>query len=203
MKKIPILFSGPMVRAILAGRKTQTRRAIKPQPDEDGLCRDLSRDEKLFDSSGREYKCPFGFPDDLLWVRETFAMATGSSVLPDTPVYRADGEGLPILAHKWKPSIFMPRSISRLTLLVKEITVERVQDISDRGPSNDCTDEGVFHCGLNLPDDWRERGYHSIEKCAFRDLWDSINKKRGFGWDNNPWVWVVEFGVICRNVEEV
>lgn len=95
----------------------------------------------------------------------------------------------------------MRRAHSRLTLRITDVRVQRLQDISDRGATNDCTDEGVFHCGLNLPTDWQERGFRSIEKCAYRDLWDHIN---GAGaWDANPWVWALTFEVIKQNVDTV
>lgn len=210
MKERPILFSGPMVRAILDGRKTQTRRVIKPQPERSHWERDEKHEllvNTLYSSAGycvrfqhilkginREdpqwRTSPYGAPGDRLWVRETFALHHS---FPDEVFYRADKE---ISGQKWTPSIFMPRWASRITLRITDIRVERLQDISDRGPQNDCTDEGVFFSGMELPayEEWSGRGFHSCEKCMFRDLWDAINSKRpGCSWDDNPWVWVVEF----------
>jgi len=180
VKERPILFSGPMVRAILEGRKTQTRRMVKPQP--------AIATPGCFDVT----KCPYGVVGDCIWVRETWARIHDGILHkldpePDirTPhgngwstVYRADGEpyhwsdyGVP-----WRPSIHMPRWASRITLEIVSIRVERLQDIREEGASA----EGV---------DWGTRRVF-----AFRDLWDSIYGN----WDANPWVWVVEF----RRVEK-
>lgn len=234
MKERPILFSGPMVRAILEGRKTQTRRVVKPQPyvvpynDAYG-----NIEEALFwrhpepeEDWPMRHHCPFGKPGDRLWVKETWQYygwtedgepfiryaADGKSKLKrvnsyewgekiwDIFSYLSAPENYNIDNHardrRWRPSIHMPRWASRITLRITDIRVERLQDISDRGPSNDCTAEGVYHGGLKVPtyEEWHWRGFNSAEKCMFRDLWDSINGKRsGCSWDDNPWVWVVEF----------
>lgn len=177
MKKRPILFNGEMVRAILAGRKTQTRRVVKPQPHNPGLQAWL---EEVSDGFIRS---PYGVPGDRLWVRETWnCIETGiKTQRQDWVRYRAtDGEEL-----YWKPSIFMPRWASRITLTITGVRVERVQDIS----SDDCRAEGL------TPDSeisllWREN-----IRDKYRDLWNSINAKRGYGWDTNPWVWVISFEV--------
>ena len=196
MKERPILFSGEMVRAILDGRKTQTRRAIKPQPN---CVHDNHRwvwlKEKWVD-------CPYGQPDDRLWVRETFC-DLGAGTIPGRILYRASfndldlemfhqsGHGSPI----WKPSIFMPRWASRILLEITNIRIERVQDI----PEEDAYSEGVFchTCyGVGLQND--NEGLY-CPTCdgsnikLFHSLWDAINEKRGFGWDANPWVWIIEF----------
>lgn len=160
----PILFSGQMVNAILTGKKTQTRRVIKPQ--------------SLLDNHTRVdacYKCPYGAPGDLLWVRETFDVRT---VAGDTVVfYRADcgsdGDGA-----KWKPSIFMPRALSRISLKITDVRVERLQEMK----REEAEAEGIGDSPL-----WRP---------AFKQLWDAINAKRGHSWDSNPWVWVIKFEVI-------
>lgn len=193
MKERPILFNAGMVMAIIAGRKTQTRRVIKPQPDEDGLTRGMFNDTRFLDTSDREYKCPFGVAGDHLYVREAFGIDPhGKGV-----AYRATQEIDPDYPMKWKPSIHMPRSLSRINLLVNSVRVERLQDISDKTDTNDCLAEGMFHCGIRLPGDWLDRGFNSIEKCAFHDLWESIyGKKDGHSWGDNPWVWVAEFEAI-------
>jgi len=155
----PILFSGPMVRAILSGAKTQTRRVITPQPD--------ARLRWGFagweDVHGRPLPCRYGAPGDLLWMRETWRQgptATGA-------YYRAtDDDGTP--AVRWKPSIFMPRALSRITLKLTDVRVERVQDISEA----DAAAEGV-------------------ERSTFAALWNAINAKRGYSWERNPWVWAL------------
>lgn len=189
MKERPILFSAPMVRAILAGTKTQTRRAAKPRRNPSLLDGSWS-DGYVLDPGNREWlmrDCPYGEPGDRLWVKETFRDARDFGA--GRVLYRASGD----TACGWKPSIFMPRELSRLTLDVADVRLERLQDISDRGPQNDCTAEGVFHCGMDVPsyEEWSASGFRSSEKYMYRQLWESIN---GAGsWDANPWVWVVEF----------
>jgi hypothetical protein len=284
MKERPILFSGPMVRAILEGRKTMTRRVIKPQPtqygpdDEDhyypwmpigGIFRDRwpcpygQPGDKEWQTgmpptSGYYYVkdflspeidrpvwlnlCPkgtvpgiyedfitWGFspnddpeaiesddgptldtiqwkrPGDRLWVKETSLRFTGIpncnkpwseyTLSPDNDPYKArlpivGNEDVVKLAHDSAtgvkvPSIFMPRWASRILLEVTAVRVERVQSISEE----DAEKEGLKASIDNITD-----GYFTIPaRDFFEDLWDSINAKRGDGWDANPWVWVVEF----------
>jgi hypothetical protein len=189
-----------MVRAILDGRKTQTRRVIKRELDNRGLryCNEIVDWE---DWHGIPVKCPYGQPGDRLWVRETFAFwdtfnDRKPSELSGNPgvEYMAGGTNLyggtePHLVGrgKWRPSIHMPRWASRINLFVKDIRVERVQDISEE----DARAEGT---GPLRSDGRMTNGFPASE--GFADLWDSINEKRGYGWNKNPWVWVVEFEVI-------
>lgn len=178
----PILFSGPMVRAILDGRKTQTRRVAKcfnPLPRAD-----------ILESVARN--CPYGVPGDRLWVRETHYIYYGPHApWPDLPHVASDlgiayyREGFDRSAPRWRPSIHMPRWASRLTLLVTDVRVERVQDIS----TMDAKAEGV-QLGTTPAD---MRPYY---KMAFQDLWDSIYAKRGYGWDVNPLCWIVSFEAV-------
>ena len=197
MKERPILFSAEMVRAILAGNKTQTRRVIKPQPFRNGF---QATKKAVYDSRHPAFikdRCPYGVPGDRLWVRETWLNA-GVEIpgcKPDEIWYREDeDEAFAISCEphdqrpKWRPSIFMPRWASRITLEVTGIRVERVQDIIE----GDIRSEGVecpehdFHSGFCA-------GECSSLRGAFRTLWDSINKKRGYEWDVNPWCWVISF----------
>jgi hypothetical protein len=208
MNERPILFSAAMVRAILAGEKTQTRRALTPQPDLVGargaevkaavLPQDKTRTrrgglaldpwaEAVFTRKDGEivarYGCPYGVPGDRLWVKETFWVEGDDQAVC---FYAATD---PRSSSHLKPSIFMPRSLSRILLEVKSVRVERVQDISEE----DARAEG---CGTaSVLDD--EVDPPAIRKgpfsCGFCKTWDSINAKRGFGWDTNPWVWVIEF----------
>jgi hypothetical protein len=193
MKETPILFSAPMVRAILEGRKSTTRRVINPQP--------AYRDSKLSSCDWtwitktklvgwpeEEFcvemikHCPYGQAGDRLWVRETFALEPKSAV-GDKVLYRADAEQK---SWAWKPSIFMPRWASRITLEVIGVKVERVKDIS----IEDSKAEGV------MPDyahQCADLGHPHDSRSLFHRLWDSINAKRGYGWDKNPWVWVISF----------
>lgn len=196
----PILFSGPMVRAILDGRKTQTRRVIKPQPpfgcgyeingaNSHALCRSIDRPEVWVAPTARSkdhrLPCHYGQPGDRLWVRETFHP---NLVLPieDRPagdfIYRADQtNGVSTYSAQWKPSIHMPRLASRITLEIIGVRIERVQEISEE----DAEAEGLDAVHSDM-------GVVSARE-HYKELWDNLNAKRGFGWDENPWIWVLEF----------
>ena len=188
----PIIFSTPMVQAILAGRKTQTRRVLKPQPVIDAHGMWLWKDFQWMDgglgfpASGIEDYAPYK-PGDILWVRETWSPV---QVLPKRYLYKADaenggeGDGLPI---RWRPSIHMPREAARLFLRVKGVRVERLQNIS----AEDCEAEGYFE---TAPVEPRPRSW-------FSDVWDARNAKRGYGWDSNPWTWVIDFERIEKGEE--
>lgn len=164
----PILFSAPMVRALLNGTKTQTRRVVKrfevragmPEPEMQSLLR----------------CCPYGAPGDRLWVRETF-MDLGACYL-----YRADAgaeaeRALAAPGQPWKPAIHMPRAASRISLEVTGVRVERLQDISEA----DVQAEGCTGSPLG----------HAADAMLYPKLWDSINGPGA--WERNPFVWVVEF----------
>lgn len=186
----PILFSAPMVLALLNGCKTQTRRVAKLTAN--GHVKEQSGNRRWhpadFDVG---LACPYGQPGDRLWVRETFAniaMYRDAPLLADRQsdfAYRASGDN--IGCHKWKPSIHMPRVASRITLEITSVRVEHVQDIS----KEDALTEGIvpLHEGFGLPD-----GIHfhaSDPRESYLSLWNAINGE-GSAW-NNPWVWVVEF----------
>lgn len=179
-KEKPILMNSESVRAILGGRKTQTRRVIKPQPEILSAPMGAKtiwwkgRDGWL-PASIREY-CPYGKVGDRLWVKETF------KIIDSFVWYKADG--MYIKKRKWKPSIFMPHWASRITLEVVDIRVERVQDIS----REDVIAEGCE----GMQGEPREKSL-PVHQVVFADLWDSINAKRGYGWDMNPFVWVIVF----------
>ncbi len=180
----PILFSGPMVRAILAGQKTQTRRVAKGV-----VARHTSTGEALanIDSAGPRVRCPYGQPGDRLWVRETFGHFERNDTLKpgDTIYYRADGECLEL--EPWRPSIHMPRWASRILLQVTGIRVERLQDITRA----DALAEGIVETrdGYGLPDGSH---YHADDpRESYWSLWEAINGPGSV--QSNPWVWVVEF----------
>lgn len=218
-KEHPILFSSSMVRAILEGKKTQTRRVVKFSKKErwaeelksayqDGQgdwifwntdAPDLAEFTKRAYPNGGGYSCPYGKPGSALWVRETWqAQNLSGQWWHEVPkadrelcnwavIDKADcEEGMPT-PPKWIPGIFMPRWISRITLEVTGVRVERIQDIS----LSDCKAEGVdgytFARGCisdNPPD----------PRWKFIEVWDSINAKRpGCAWKDNPWVFVIEF----------
>lgn len=192
MKERPILFNGEMVRAVLDGRKSQTRRVIKfPDGcDEIGLWQDTphivsfgidDHCSKIMQPQDAEKysRCPYGQPGDRLWVRETFQYTGPELNIDPGYVYRAtDPDWDSMEEWTWKPSIFMPREASRILLEVTDVRVERVQAISH----NEACREGV------LLDDEQDDPVSAFER-----IWDSINSKRGYGWDVNPWVWVVSF----------
>ncbi|HDY87099.1 MAG TPA: hypothetical protein ENH82_03165 [bacterium] len=176
MKERPILFSGKMVRAILEGRKTQTRRVLKHTTEHKGPYSDTYIQHHI-KSEGWAKICPYGKVGDQLWVRETFRVCdvageafSPRDILPTNAHVHYRTGPQPGGAGSWKPSIHMPRWASRINLEVTDIRVERVQDIS----IDDCVKEGVM-------------------SISFEGLWDSLNEKRGFGWGVNPWVWVLGF----------
>lgn len=181
MKERPILFSTPMVRAILEGKKTQTRRLIKPQPAA-GVRNSVFVPSGLEDGHGRELQCSYGGPGDRLWVREAIGIHIDpvKTGLEGVCVYRADFPDGPNVTFepRWTPSIHMPRWASRITLEITGVRVERLRQITESdAQAEGCTGE---HFDTALSD--------------FIWLWDKINGKReGWAWANNPWVWVVEF----------
>lgn len=180
MSEHPILFSGEMVRAILEGRKTQTRRVIQPQPIEPLSIKQSSAGLVVFDRD--KMRCPYGMAGDCLWVRETFetdlrnlkSFKDGEGVW-----YSADGNVPFAVGSQWKkhPAIHMPRWASRITLEIVKVRVERLHSI---------TPVGVLAEGC------------SAFEHEFKPLWDSINAKRGYGWDADPWVWVIEFKKVTQ-----
>lgn len=210
MKELPILFKGEMVRAIIEGRKTQTRRIVKPQPSNCGF-----DGPPIYNSSFGEFcypaqrgwKCPYGTIGDRLWVRESFWLCdmpgmedTPCIVYEDEWIKTEDGrndykpkEVRPTGYNKFGhiPSIHMPRWASRINLEITAIGVERLHDISEGA----ARDEGVepFR-GMDgwYKDYWSKKPAPvSTARESFLRLWESIN---GAGsWDKNPWVWVIEF----------
>lgn len=199
MKEWPTIFSSASIRAILDGRKTQTRRVIKPQPEYDeGL---LYCDGHYFNPSAinagndRSLSHLLGQVGDLLWVRE----AIRASLEQNNFYYSADSRGVgdvvyEKLLHKYGGfsrsgnARYMPKCAARIWPRITSIRVERVQEIGEA----DANAEGVL-ADLNPP------ALGLTYRDGFRGLWDSINAKRGFGWDPNPWVRVVEFQVEDRS----
>lgn len=190
MKERPILFSGSMVRAILAGHKTVTRRVVTaPRWAEPGTLEfgDDGSAEAIARASGclADVSCPYGVAGDRLWVRETWR---ADDYAPAETIYQAD---CPPDAAKetrgvilWRPSIFIPRERSRLTLNVVSARVERLHAIDDA----DAVREGVLHG----PSRFDGTKHPPPPNARFAMLWESINAKRA-PWNSNPWVWRVEF----------
>ena len=203
MKERPILFSSAMVRALLAGTKTQTRRAMSVQPSEDTTVHVERFHQTVIDRRGDEQpgpevfgawwhdgdsglRCPYGAPGDVLYVREAYSGPYSTTGTPPrdwpigTPIcYWADGNPEHGNWTKPKPGMHLPRWASRILLEITEVRVERLQDISEA----DATAEGSPH-SLHLPG-----GRFAREN--FEHLWWTIN---GDGsWEANPWVWAVSF----------
>jgi hypothetical protein len=232
-KERPITFDIYSVRAILAGKKTQTRRVMKPQPDiphdkrwrYDGVDDEEGGHWIEFLSSDGEPtekyeciadKCPFGEKGDRLWVRETFALLHNSWYSPylpkpdyNDPIYDKGDYSNPnyccipqkkepdciieYLAtcidensddYRWRPSIHMPRWASRITLETTEVRVERLRDILE----DDAESEGVEPFEYDAP-----HGKIKDYIAGFAYFWDAFNVKCGYGWDVNPYVWVISF----------
>lgn len=192
MKERGILFSAPMVRALLAGTKTQTRRAIKPAPDAMtpiGPVRFTEKDRRA-GRLGVMIPCSYGMVGDRLWVRETHLENPVLGLIGGV-VYRADGTANATGGLRWRPAIHMPRWASRITLELTEVRVERLREISEA----DARAEG---CAASpTPDTYAgDRGRLVVDdaqtaKGSYAALWESIN---GAGsWDANPWVWALTF----------
>lgn len=202
-KEHPILFSAPMVRALLAGTKTQTRReAIKcSTPGRVVLCdfdevECLIELENTFNGQRSWNKCPYGEPGDRLWVREAWSTHACFDGLPPREIkgsfhYMADGE---CKTGKGRPSIHMPRWASRITLEVTSVRVERLQAISEADAiAESCTQN---HNGFFWGGPHKVSGQKQMATAvkAYADLWESINGPGS--WDANPWVWCVSFQVL-------
>jgi len=210
-KAKPILFSALMIQAIIDGRKKCTRRVVKPQPPQF---------VDYFEKRGDGFKaymvpgepCDYPLvkpkyqPGDILWVRETVWQRLHST-LRETRGYSDEewfywGSEFRYAATdkepkegNWvkRPSIHMPRIAARIFLVVKNVELEKLQDISEE----DARDEGIL---LSYRASDKRVCRFQNYRDAFRALWDDLNKKRGYGWNMNPWVWAYEFEDISREV---
>ena len=210
MKERPILFNAAMVRAILAGQKTQTRRILKTQPIHDHVLQGWIADKQANDPAiavfgeKRDYpthsisiRCPYGQVGDRLWVRETFVFGyeidDGCSPIGEEKIwYRATDAldnwydmGLDCEVNvPWKPSIHMPRGASRILLEITDVRIERLQCISQADAiAEGCSGKYGHLFGSDVTIE------HPIEQ--YKDLWESINGEGS--WGNNPWVWAISF----------
>ena len=228
-KPKPILFNTKMVRAILDGRKTQTRRPVKDQVDKDGMwgyAISTPKNSISFRRKGKEwyYKLPYQ-PEDILYVRETFAV--GEVDYGEEP----DGRAVPYISQcegenniipkewairndigieevRWKPSIHMPKKLARIFLKVTDISVERVQEITPLDASKEGvdsilldSDHPLYHKVYELYGKWdeEEQTMYAGNVDVFATVWNEIYKEKGYGWEENPWVWVIEFERIERD----
>jgi len=221
----PIIFCSDGVRAILDGRKTQTRRVIRPQPIGHRTCWSddlevgdlyIETDESVWkacESTGRnkkaageltpkEIKCPYGKIGDRLWVREGYRIIKGywrretlyGEYLIDGKRFNAEVTGREYKLFKMRQSPcrktsarFMYKSLARIWLEITNITVERLQDITEQ----DAITEGCR--ALKTIDTYQNKGSVTRAKWLYQRIWDSLNAKRGYPWEKNPWVWVIEF----------
>ncbi|ROI45560.1 hypothetical protein [Escherichia coli] len=193
VKERGMIFNDEMVRAILGGNKTQTRRIVEEKFYGRAVAAELLAKH-----------CPYGQPGDRFWVRETYRVH-GKATDVATLVYRASVRNswteqthrVPVevcnkpVSEKWTPSIHMPRWASRILLEITNVRVERLNDISEC----DARDEGVPPAGSLLPDHpgtfLTPKGDFAMAKVAFQRLWESIYGEES--WSANPWVWVIEF----------
>ena len=207
MKEIPILFSTPMVQAILAGRKKQTRRvAAVPVHDHYGTdIMDWGLSKHPYKKDGKwlynvqsdvdsyntfELKAKYGQPGDLLWVRETWRGIEQDYGLPRYEYKATESINL---TDKWKPSIHMPKEAARIWLQVTDIRVERLHDITE----DDAIAEGVEKLG-DFVFPYKHYASNTAScvdaKTSFRTLWQEINGDES--WEANPWLWVISFKVL-------
>ena len=220
LKERPIIFSTPMVQAMIEGRKTMTRRVVKPQPDEDTDIVYMPNEPLPYIGEWKPYKwttsegesiekhCPYGEIGDWLWVRETFMPAVigldDGGLDNYSYLYKADGDNLnhaiieQMEDQRWKPSIHMPRIASRIDLVINNVRVERLQMIS----KSDAINEGIaVATDPNEPSvplyyfypckDLRDDTWVTDPITSFYSLWRSINGQES--WDKNPWVWVIDY----------
>lgn len=210
IKERPILFNGAMVRAILEGRKTVTRRACKPQPSANAHTTSAEgKPMSAWWETGKDVnRCPYGQPGERLWVRETWSVELLAGYAQEGGYYSeyelryrandgereisvAPGEPDPWLQlydsqlGDWRPSIHMPRAACRILLEITDVRVERLQDIT----YEQAAAEGIHRHNRMWSATDEGGACHKYPEPAFRDLWLST----GGDWDANPWVWVVEF----------
>ncbi|HDT2074705.1 MULTISPECIES: hypothetical protein [Enterobacter] len=195
MKERGMIFNSEMVRAILDGRKTQTRRIIKPQP----VMYEPGQSIHVSDMINDALRCPFGSVGDRIWVRETWAEAGAGA--PDLKLYRANYpehvpahyENVPPVDEiRWTPSIHMPRWASRITLEIVGVRVERLQDISQA----DAVAEGAPQSHPSIDAVSQQHGFPDFSRSWYGQTWQSIYGAES--WQFNPWVWVIEF----KRIEE-
>ena len=186
----PILSNTEMVRSILEGRKTVTRRAVKPQPESRPT--PMKKDSCwpgcfAIQGTAKVIRPPYQ-PGDTLWVRETWAKS-----MAGTFMYQADDKA--IMVERWRPSIHMPREAARLFLRVTGVRVERLKDIDGHGILKEGIDNGKSNPAMGTR-------WENMQSMAFAELWNNTIKPSDralYGWAANPWVWVIEFERISKD----
>ena len=193
----PILFSTSMVKAILDGKKTQTRRVIKIDDAPENWKISIAG-TSIVRAEPYDVKLPRYAAGDILWVRETWSehqeYYNNSAKVFAEPhyIYKADG----VYANKWRPSIHMPKEAARIFLKVTDVRVERLQDITPTQCLKEgCNAKQISSYMKQLPFSNDDNFFISY-RLSFKDIWDSTIKKQDldkYGWEGNPWVWVIEF----------
>lgn len=203
----PILFSGPMIRALLDGRKTQTRRVAKLPASPSVYLGMNGAGDHVFPSSGSwggQWRAPYAL-GDRLWVREAWRADQALDKLKPREMsgrgfIHLDADGEPATRSAWgrrRPGMFMPRWASRLTLTVTDVRVQRVQEVSAvDAEAEGCSEGHTVEPISGIAEGWSARS-------AFRALWDGLNAPRGYGWDANPWVVALTFDVARRNIDQM
>ncbi|TQQ41089.1 hypothetical protein [Vibrio cholerae] len=211
MKVFPMIFNTDMVKALMAGDKRVTRRPVKIDYERGmngPVVRGRNGEVSVLSFAPIAGLCPFGNFGDLIYVRETFRLFNHSDECGCSDYCACPPSGTPVYfatcgddsESKWKPSIHMPRTASRLTLKVTDVRIERVQDITE----DECWKEGVEHIDgqfdINQLSEMAKTfdGTFEDAKASFACLWDSIYQN----WNQNPYVWVIEFEVIHQNVDK-
>jgi hypothetical protein len=201
----PMIYGEESVLALLARLKRQTRRVVSPQPKAGRTLELLQpgrwtsyqrRGDDVWENLGL-WRCPYGSAGDLIWVKERLTRSGGGvQYEADHKTAKAWNRDTAMWPNTWKRDLrspmFMPRELSRITLRIQDVRVERLQAIT----AEDCRAEGLQLANADAASDeqWRD---------AYRELWERLNAKRGYPWATNPWVWVVGFEVVLENVSHV
>lgn len=205
MKERGMIFNGEMVRALLDGRKTQTRRIIKDcTVGSDQISKFIQIEKKFIGCYPEDVPelirecCPYGVPGDRIWVREAFAsgLSTKSTLAYRATHKREDLEDGFYDTIKWTPSIHMPRTASRILLEITGVRVERLNAISEEDAQAEGVGTAVWFAAKGIPEsEWKSLGEHGAMQASyinrFATLWESIYGEES--WKANPWVWVIEF----------
>jgi hypothetical protein len=191
----PIIFSTPMVQAILDNRKTMTRRVIKIDDAPENWKISIAG-TYIVRTEPYGIKLPCYAAGDILWVRETWSKDENGEYVYRANYGTTEDDSFPPSMFKWKPSIHMPREAARIFLKVTNVRVERLQDITEEDAkaegmeSEEYLDHYEWAVSVAPPG-----SVLPTLRSAFAALWDSLNAKRGYSWETNPWVWVIEFEV--------